>query len=73
MLTRPDVRRPSAFPVSLQLKHHALVEASHQLEELQAQLQVSQAQLTEYHGLPASQVRCSSSSLLYPPTLDESC
>jgi hypothetical protein len=41
----------------MQLKHHALVEASQQYDELEAQLQQAQAQLAEYHNLPASQVR----------------
>uniref|UniRef100_A0A7S3QRB1 Uncharacterized protein n=1 Tax=Dunaliella tertiolecta TaxID=3047 RepID=A0A7S3QRB1_DUNTE len=39
-----------------ELKHHALVEAAQQYEELQLQLQQAQAELAEFHGLPASQV-----------------
>eukprot|EP00983_Pelagomonas_calceolata_P089241 1157296-Pelagomonas_calceolata.AAC.13 len=39
------------------LKHHALVEAAQQYEELQLQLQQAQAELAEFHGLPASQVQ----------------
>lgn len=40
----------------MQLKHHALVEASRQCDELEVELQEAQAQLAAYHGLPASQV-----------------
>lgn len=54
-----------------QLKHHALVEAARQYDELQAELQSAQAELAEYHNLPASQVReqgraCASNRVPHP-------